>query len=126
MIITEKSLSTPRQDMDLARKIMKEAYEENPEWHPYGFSVDQATELNYIEDAKGERVGVYGYSIGEDGHPYAIVAVSPIHRGFGAGRAALRNLKTVIGDFKYLVHKDNKPSIALANSLELEVEYYEG
>jgi len=111
-----------KQHRDRATEILNEVREENPEYHPNGFTLGHMVFADYVTSDTGEVVGVYGCNESK-GTKYAMIAILKPFRNMGYGKKALAMLKEKVGDFKFAVHPDNAPSIKLAESFGCEVVF---
>jgi RimJ/RimL family protein N-acetyltransferase len=110
--------------------IMKKIYDENPSYWPYGLDVDAHDGGVYMirEASTRKPIGFTGWQEREEGPDkvgYYSIGILPEYRHNGYAKQAISKLISIkaatVDKVKALVMRNNIPSLALANSLDIPV-----
>lgn len=118
-------------DKETCRSIMRQIYEEDPSYWPYGLDMDGLDGGSYLvrQASTGKPVGFVGWQERREGldkvGSYAI-GILPEFRGNGMAKKAIAKLiqekAAGVDKVRAYVKPHNQPSLDLAKSLGIEIQ----
>jgi len=122
-------------DLETCEKIMREIYQENPRHWPYGLTTDQLRGNLYMvrQASTNEPVGFVGWQEAREGLRkvgYYSIGILPQYRQQGFAKSAVQQIiaqkSAGVDEVRALIHYTNRPSLELADALNVPVEKVAG